>query len=142
MTGKVVFDTSTLVSAAIRPRSIPDQAVALALGRAQLCASIEIFEELQRVLQKPRFDLYVDRESRTRFLEVFRQNAKFFAVSIQVQSEVAGSCRDANDDFILSLAMTVQAQVIVSSDHDLLILNPWRGIPILTPAQFLSEAKS
>jgi predicted nucleic acid-binding protein len=28
--------------------------------------------------------------------------------------------------------------VIVSSDQDLLVLDPWHGIRILTPAQFLA----
>jgi predicted nucleic acid-binding protein len=37
------------------------------------------------------------------------------------------------------LALTAQADVIISSDQDLLALDPWRGIPILTPAQFLSQ---
>jgi len=30
------------------------------------------------------------------------------------------------------------ADVIVSSDEDLLVLYPWREIPILTPAAFIS----
>jgi len=29
----------------------------------------------------------------------------------------------------------------VSSDQDLLVLTPWNGIPILSPAQFLSHAE-
>ena len=29
--------------------------------------------------------------------------------------------------------------LIISSDQDLLVLNPWRGIPILTPAQFVAQ---
>lgn len=62
-----------------------------------------------------------------------------FTLTNSILSEVKGSCRDANDDHILALALVAQADVIVSSDHDLLVLHPWRGIPILMPAQFLTE---
>jgi hypothetical protein len=31
------------------------------------------------------------------------------------------------------------ADPIVSSGNGLLVLHPWRGIPILTPAQFLTQ---
>jgi predicted nucleic acid-binding protein len=50
-------------------------------------------------------------------------------------------CRDASDNFILTLALACRADAIVSSDQDLLVLNPWNGIPILTPAQFLAQAE-
>jgi predicted nucleic acid-binding protein len=32
-----------------------------------------------------------------------------------------------------------QADVLVSSDDDLLVLNPWRGVPVLRPAEFLAR---
>jgi len=37
-----------------------------------------------------------------------------------------------------TLAHHCGAALIVSSDKDLLVLHPWQGIPILTPAQCLS----
>jgi hypothetical protein len=48
-------------------------------------------------------------------------------------------CRDKKDNFILALALVAQADAIVRSDHDLLALHPWNGIPILTPAQFVAQ---
>ena len=47
-------------------------------------------------------------------------------------------CRDAKDNRYLELALAAGADVIVSSDDDLLILEPWRGIRILRPAEFLA----
>ncbi|MGA9865203.1 MAG: hypothetical protein WBQ75_02045 [Acetobacteraceae bacterium] len=38
----------------------------------------------------------------------------------------------------LELALAAGATLIVSSDNDLLILSPWRGIPILRPAEYLA----
>jgi putative PIN family toxin of toxin-antitoxin system len=139
MTGKVVFDTSTLVSAALRPDSIPDRALTSALVSFRFCASAEALEELERVLKRQRFDSYVDLESRMTLVGAIRTHAQFFIVPESLQMKVRGSCRDAKDEFILALALASEADLIVSSDHDLLVLHPWRGISIMTPAQFLEQ---
>ena len=46
-------------------------------------------------------------------------------------------CRDAKDNKYLDLALAAGAQTIVSSDADLLSLDPWRDIRIVTPAEFV-----
>ena len=48
-------------------------------------------------------------------------------------------CRDPQDDKFLALALACSADVLVSSDNDLLTLTPYRGIPILTPKAFCDE---
>jgi predicted nucleic acid-binding protein len=50
-------------------------------------------------------------------------------------------CRDAKDDKYLEPALAAGAEVIVSSDDDLLVLDPWRGVRILRPADHLAEAE-
>lgn len=139
MTVNVVFDTSCLVSAALRPLSIPDQAVTLALIRCQICSSNDALTELHNVLQRQRFDSYVSLDSRLAFFEAIRAHSQMFTMPESLMTAVRGNCRDAGDDFILALAAAAHAGVIVSSDKDLLVLHPWRGIAILTPAQFLDE---
>src|ERR1700738_5375574 len=47
------------------------------------------------------------------------------------------ACRDPKDDKFLELAVNGRADMIVSGDADLLALNPFRGIPIVTPAAFV-----
>jgi predicted nucleic acid-binding protein len=47
------------------------------------------------------------------------------------------ACRDPKDDKFLEVAVAGKADVIVSEDEDLLVLHPFRGIPIVGPAQFL-----
>jgi predicted nucleic acid-binding protein len=49
------------------------------------------------------------------------------------------ACRDPTDDKFLELAVNGHADLIVSGDADLLALNPFRGIPIVTPATFLVQ---
>jgi len=50
------------------------------------------------------------------------------------------ACRDPKDDKFLELAVGGNADLIVTGDNDLLALNPFRGIPILTPDAFLSKS--
>jgi predicted nucleic acid-binding protein len=47
--------------------------------------------------------------------------------------------RDAKDNRYLELALAARATVIVSGDADLLTPDPWRGVRVLPPAQFLDE---
>ena len=47
-------------------------------------------------------------------------------------------CRDAKDNRYLEPALAAKAKVIVSSDNDLLVLNPPRGIPVLLPGSYLA----
>lgn len=47
------------------------------------------------------------------------------------------ACRDPTDDKFLELAVNGHADLIVSGDADLLALNPFRDIPIVTPAVFI-----
>lgn len=51
-------------------------------------------------------------------------------------------CRDVKDNKFLELAVSGQAACLISGDKDLLVLNPFRGIPILTPQAFLSQSKA
>jgi putative PIN family toxin of toxin-antitoxin system len=47
------------------------------------------------------------------------------------------ACRDPTDDKFLELAINGRADRIVTGDPDLLVLNPFRGIPIVRPASFV-----
>jgi uncharacterized protein len=47
-------------------------------------------------------------------------------------------CRDRKDNKYLELALAATAEVIVSSDLDLLELDPWRGVRIMRPRDFLA----
>ena len=51
-------------------------------------------------------------------------------------------CRDMKDNKYLELALAAGASIIVSSDHDLLILDPWRGIRIVRPVDYVGLRES
>ena len=52
---------------------------------------------------------------------------------------IVQACRDPKDDRILELAVNGNATTVVTGDDDLLVLNPFRGIPIVTPAVLLQN---
>jgi putative PIN family toxin of toxin-antitoxin system len=133
---RVILDTSTLVSAALRPGSIPDQVLLKSLRTCEVCASAETPDELARVLDRKKFDHYLDKESRRAFVALMRRHFHLFAVQPEDLAAVDPPCRDPLDNKFLALALVSGADTLISSDEDLLVLHPWRGIPILTPAQF------
>ena len=57
---------------------------------------------------------------------------------IQVTSSIK-ACRDSNDDKFLELAVDGKATHLITGDLDLLALNPFREIRILTPQAFLAS---
>ncbi len=134
---RVVFDTSTLVGAALRPDSVPHSALSQALGQCDVCASVQTWLELERVMQRKRFDRYLGRDARIEFVAMLRRAMHFFAVTPDDEAALHPACRDPKDNKFLALTQVCQADALVSSDGDLLVLNPWRDVPVLTPAEFL-----
>jgi len=133
---RVVFDTSTLVSAALGVGSAPHRALAHALATAQVCASRSTLAELESVLQRDKFDRYLSASLREEFAAIIRSRSLLFEVSEADTARVQPPCRDPKDDQFLALVHACNADVLVSSDADLLVLHPWRSVPILTPLVF------
>lgn len=132
--GRLVFDTSTLVAALIYPDRVPAQAFRLALREFEICASADTLVELGEVLRRDRFERWRPLPERAEFA------ARYFALVTRI-ADVApvAACRDPKDDKFLALALAANARCIVSSDDDLLVLHPWRSIPVLRAADFLAR---
>lgn len=129
---RLVFDTSTLVGAVLRPRSVPALALMRAWEVAEVLVSNETLNELREVLSRPRLDVYREPAQRLSFFEHYRAMAQL----IEPVGTVA-ACRDPGDDKFLALAIGGAAQVIVSSDDDLLSMGVFEGVRILTPRRFV-----
>jgi predicted nucleic acid-binding protein len=54
---------------------------------------------------------------------------------------VIHACRDPDDDEFLDAAINGQADCIVTGDADLLALDLFNGVPILTPRAFLEALR-
>ena len=131
---RVVLDTNVLISGLLSNTSAPARAVEHAITSGQLIASADTLRELMSKLLSPKFDPYVTRERRDALL---LRLAPLIEIVEVVQ--VVRACRDPSDDRFLEAAVNGRADVIVSGDRDLLELNPFQRIAILTPAAYLDR---
>ncbi|NJL57850.1 putative toxin-antitoxin system toxin component, PIN family [bacterium] len=134
MSSKVryVFDTNVIVSSLLFKSGNPAKAFRYALKHGEVLLSLELLEELNDVLGREKFNRFVTSEERDEFLETFVERTTLVEVIEKVQE-----CRDPKDDKVLELALNGQAEYIVSGDKDLLVLNPFRDVKIVTAEAFL-----
>ena len=131
---RCVFDTNAVVSAALFEHGNPGRAFYWALDNAEILLSEEVVEEICDVLGRDRFARYVTAEERDALIERLIAEARL----IEVADEIA-ECRDPTDDKFLELAVSGNASYLVTGDDDLLVLDPFRGIRILSPREFLDS---
>lgn len=133
---RFVFDTNVIVSAVLLAASVPRQAFDKAIDEGTILISVPVLIELADVLSRKKLNQYLLEEERMRFLVALLKEAEL----IEITEEIT-DCRDVKDNKFLELAIGGGADFIVSGDVDLLVLNPFRGIPILTPREFLSDLR-
>ena len=132
---RIVVDTNVLVSRLLFPSSLPGQALSHVLEAAQLLISDDLLAELFGVLARPKFDAYVTMSNRVEFVRSLR----FIAEVVPIDERV-DECRDTKDNIVLELAVNGNSAIIVTGDRDLLAMNGFRGIKILTPAEYLASS--
>ncbi len=131
---RLVIDSNVWIAALISPTGTAGQLVDAVLGHdIDILLSEATFAELVSRLGRPKFDKYREPEAWNQFLAALVDLALWH----EDAGTAAGISRDGDDDKFLALAVTGQADAIVSGDRDLLKLGTHEGIPILTPAQFL-----
>lgn len=131
----IVIDASTFISAALKEDSLPERALLRAVDPPnRLILSQTVENEYREVIFRRKFDRYVSIERRQRILDIVLVAAERIE-----PIEIVRECNDPKDDKYLALAAAGGADVIVSSDvRHLLSMHPWRGIPILSPADYLA----
>lgn len=125
-----VLDTNTLVSGLGWPGGTPGRVVDAAVaGRFLLITSPALLDELRRVLAYPKLaELCCDPGS---LVDLVAEVASVVNPQITLHA-----IADDADNRVLEAAVTAQADVIVTGDHDLLALDSYGDILILTPAEF------
>ncbi|MDE2870415.1 MAG: putative toxin-antitoxin system toxin component, PIN family [Gemmatimonadota bacterium] len=94
--------------------------------------SIPLMGELQDVVSRAKFDRYVTPVERERFLGLLFRDAHLVKITESIRA-----CSDPKDNKILELAICGLADWIVSGDPHILVLDPFRDIRIVRPADFL-----
>jgi putative PIN family toxin of toxin-antitoxin system len=132
---RIVVDTNIFISAALKEESLPGIAVRTAVERGRLLKSALTERELFATLARPRLAPLIPPRFRD-WLNELPAAAELVAIAERITA-----CRDPKDDKFLELAVNGHADLIVSGDADLLALNPFREISIVTPAAFLQSAR-
>lgn len=131
MTLTVVADSNVCISALVFG-GVPRRFFELASARGfELAASEWLIGEVERVLES-RFGWEPDRVRAA--CDLLWGMARIVPVTSEVRA-----CRDPDDDHILACALDAGAGFIVTGDADLLILNPFREIQIVSPRDFISR---
>jgi putative PIN family toxin of toxin-antitoxin system len=132
---KFVIDTNTLISAfLLSVNSIPAQAYYKVKTSGEIIISDDIFDEFSDVFIRPKFDRYLPLEKRLMVIQDLKDISKFVPVNT-----IITACRDPKDNKFLELATEAGAACIITGDKDLLELNPFQKIPILTAQEFLEK---
>jgi putative PIN family toxin of toxin-antitoxin system len=130
---RVVVDSSVLISAFLQPSGRTGAVLeAIRAAGGVLIFSDATFAELASRLMRPKFDRYVDQATRQRFLADLAGVADWVAIAGAVRA-----CRDPDDDKFLETALAGGVDCIVTGDADLLALDPFEAVRVLTPRQFL-----
>jgi putative PIN family toxin of toxin-antitoxin system len=99
----------------------------------QLLYHVEQLTELSDVAARPR--LKIAAEAVTELIDRLER----YGLQIESNLDVILECRDSKDNYVLAIALSGAAEIILTEDEDLLVLNPWREIRIMRLFQFMNE---
>ena len=127
---RVVLDTNVVLSALVfggNPRQVFTRTVT---DGWTIVVSEEIFTEIRRTLEK-KFAGYLGEFDNLKIILGARM------VVVPLGSEHVNVSRDEDDNRIIETAIIGKAPYIISGDSDLLVLETYKGVKILSPANFL-----
>ena len=119
---RIVIDTNVYISFLLKRDSIPGQVVERCLRNHRILISPDLQKELYRKLLLSKFDRYVSLETRLDFFQTLVQITSDHTPTIQLAAS-----RDEDDNRLLELAVDTKADLIISGDQDLRVLQPLPG---------------
>lgn len=119
-----VFDANVLVRTALLPGSTPRRAFDAARGQGAILLSDRLFDELQDVLARRKFDRYLSPGERAEFLSTLKRETTGVNITVSIQA-----CRDPKDNHILELAVSDGATCIIRRASSRATATFWRSIP-------------
>ena len=124
----MVLDTNVLV-AAVATRGMCAQLFEHVLANHMFAIDSNLTGEVQRVL---RDKIRVPADRVADFVKLLHGHASV----LDPKPLTAPACRDPDDDRVLALCRAFEAEVLVTGDADLLVLDPWEGLRIVSPRDF------
>ena len=131
---KIVLDTNIFISAFVfrgKAAAVFDHCSL----REELFVSQWILDELT---QKLHSKFNIEERDILEMLSLIAEKSKL----VRPHTSLPAVCRDTDDNNILQLAESVQADFLITGDKDLLVLEAYQGTRIVAPAQFLDTLES
>lgn len=132
---RIVVDTNIFASACLKESSPPAEVVRWLDRNGGLLRSRATEAQLFAVLQRPYFASRLSPGFHNVLRRIFDH-----AELIEILDPVV-ACRDRTDDKFLEVAVNGRADLIVTGDKDLLVLDPFRNIPIATAVAFIASLR-
>jgi hypothetical protein len=133
---KVLVDVNVWISGLLWG-GVPRKIIQLAqTHQIIIFASEALFKELEATLRRTKFDSKIQSLGLTveDILDAATEIINFCPnISIDVPE-----LRDVKDNHILAAALSAQAEVVITGDLDLLVLENFAGIPIMNPIDFVN----
>ncbi len=129
---RIVVDTNLVISASMKNSSVPLFIMRWINDNGTFLYSDETIEEIMRVSGYKKLQKFIDADVVRKLLRNIKRG-EFITPDVAFVD-----CADADDNKFLDLAVSGRAHCLVSGDkRHLLPLHPFKGIPILSPADFL-----
>ena len=127
---RVVIDTNIWISFLIG-KSLTGLSEAIINGQVLVLFSDDLFCELLEVLKRPKLKKYFSETDIENLVTLLHEKVELIEITHHFED-----CRDAKDNFLLDLAVSGHANYLVTGDADLLILNPFQSVEIISYQHF------
>jgi putative PIN family toxin of toxin-antitoxin system len=135
---EVVVDTNVFVSALITPQGPPRKILTkIFRGKIGLVISPRLLLEVVSVFARPKLRLLIPESKISDLASLIHQSARIIKPTNPLKV-----CRDPKDDAVLECALAGGVSSVITGDGDLLTLDPFRGIRLMSPKDFLEGLKS
>ncbi len=127
---RVVIDTNVWISSLIGKLLAGLKNYVLD-GLIEIVTTDEQIEEIVKVLGRPKFSKYFPDKDIEELLYLIQKTSKFVEIECKIED-----CRDKKDNFILEIAVSGNADFIVTGDKDLIDLTPYKKTQIISYKEF------
>jgi uncharacterized protein len=127
---RAVIDTNLWISS-LFGKKVADLLDLIQSGKVEVVTDERQIAEIEDVLSRPKIKKLVGVERLAVIRRFLRRKAKLVKPKRRIKS-----CRDPNDDYLLEIAVEAKAVVLVSGDADLLALDPFRSVRIVSYREF------
>jgi len=127
---KIIVDTNLWIGMLIGKKLVSLKEL-LIQGKVRIYFSEELFEEIVKVIDYPRIQKIISKSKFYELISLLDEKIIFLKPDCEIND-----CSDKKDNFLLELAVSAQGNYLITGDNDLLVLNPYKNVSIITASEF------